>query len=55
MDDKDKVKTSQPFSEDDGDTSFSGMTGGEPKPRPDTVDDLEKIKPESSKITQRQE
>ena len=55
MDDKDKVKTSQPYSEDNEDTSFSGMTGGEPKPRPDALDDLEKKRPESNKTTQRQE
>ena len=55
MEDKDKIKTSQPFSEDNADTSFSGMTGGEPKPRPDARDDLDKKKAESGKTTQRQE
>ena len=55
MDDTKKVKTAQPYSEDNADTSFSGMTGGEPKPRPDAIDDLEKKKLESNKTTQRQE
>ena len=54
MDDKDKVKTSQPHSEDVADTTFQGMTGGEPKQRPDAVDDPKK-KAESGKTTQRQE
>ena len=55
MDDKSKVKTAQPFSEDNADTSFSGMTGGEAKPRPDAFDDLDEKKQESNKTTQRQE
>ncbi len=54
MDDKDTVKTAQPFSDDNADKSWQGMTGGEPKPRPDAVDDPKK-QDESDKVTQRQE
>ena len=51
---KGEAKTAQPFSDDNNDTSYKGMTGGEPKPRPDDVGDPKK-KAESNKVTQREE
>ena len=53
MSDKDKVKTSQPFSDELKDTSSPG-TGTKPKPRADAFGDPKK-KAESPKTTQRQE
>ena len=52
-DDKDKVKTAQPFA-DGNETPWQNVTGGEPKPRADAVDDPEK-RDEANKVTQRQE
>ena len=52
-DDKTKVKTSQPFSDELSDTSSPG-TDTVPKPRPDAIGDPDK-KAESPKTTQRSE
>ncbi len=51
--DEDKAKTAQPFA-DNNDVPWQNVTGGEPKPRSDAVDDPKK-RDEANKVTQRQE
>ena len=48
-----EVKTAQPFA-DHNETPWQNVTGGEPKPRSDAVDDPVK-RDEANKVTQRQE
>ena len=50
---KDGAKTAQPFA-DNNETPWQNVTGGEPKPRSDAVNDPKK-RDEANKVTQRQE